>query len=140
MAHSDTLIFLTNVTWTFFLFIGIYLFFVLFFIPSFFKKVRLFSISRVNWVLDGFYALISIPAALSHILYIFKEVVVVLRNLVGLLFSALATTSFLTELKLNGFNSITAVVVGFLLHSSSSVLSALIRAEVSNGVYFSKFF
>lgn len=40
MAHSDTLIFLTNISWIFFLFLFSYFFFVLFFLPTFYKKVR----------------------------------------------------------------------------------------------------
>lgn len=40
MAHSDSLIFLTNITWIFLLFLVTYFFFVLFFLPSLFKKFR----------------------------------------------------------------------------------------------------
>lgn len=40
MAHSDVLIFLTNITWTFFLFVFTYFFFVLYFLPTFYKKFR----------------------------------------------------------------------------------------------------
>lgn len=40
MAHSDVLIFLTNITWVFLLFLFCYFFFVTFFLPSFYKTVR----------------------------------------------------------------------------------------------------
>lgn len=40
MAHSDVLIFLTNITWIFLLFLFCYFFFVTFFLPSFYKTVR----------------------------------------------------------------------------------------------------
>lgn len=100
MAHSDTLIFLTNVTWTFFLFILIYLVFVLFFIPSFFKKVRLFVVSRDGWILDGFYALISVPATLSNIFYLFNEVANSFRRFTALLFLFLMPGQFVVRLKL----------------------------------------
>ena len=40
MAHSDALIFLTNITWIFFLFLFTYFFFVLFVLPTFYKKFR----------------------------------------------------------------------------------------------------
>jgi hypothetical protein len=46
MAHSDVLIFLNSITWIFFLFLLVYFFFVLFFLPSFYKKVRIRSLVR----------------------------------------------------------------------------------------------
>lgn len=46
MAHSDALIFLTNISWTFFLFFFLYFFFVLYFLPTFYKKVRARTLVR----------------------------------------------------------------------------------------------
>ncbi len=40
MAHSDIFIFLNSITWIFFSFFAVYLFLVLFFIPSVYKKMR----------------------------------------------------------------------------------------------------
>ena len=40
MAHSDTLIFLTNITWIFFLFLFTYFFFVTLVLSTFYKKFR----------------------------------------------------------------------------------------------------
>lgn len=48
MAHSDTLIFLTNISWIFFLFLLSYFFFVLFFLPTFYKKVRARTLIRAE--------------------------------------------------------------------------------------------
>lgn len=41
MAHGDALIFLTNITWIFVLFLFVYLFFVVYFLPLFYKKFRI---------------------------------------------------------------------------------------------------
>jgi len=41
MAHGDALIFLTNITWIFVLFLCVYLFFVVYFLPLFYKKFRI---------------------------------------------------------------------------------------------------
>lgn len=40
MAHSDALIFLTNITWIFILFLFTYFFFVTLVLPTFYKKFR----------------------------------------------------------------------------------------------------
>lgn len=57
MAHSDVLIFLTNITWTFLLFLFVYFFFVLFFLPTFYKKVRARALIHVTYERAGFAAL-----------------------------------------------------------------------------------
>lgn len=48
MAHSDTLIFLTNISWIFLLFLFCYFFFVIYFLPTFYKKVRIRSLIRLD--------------------------------------------------------------------------------------------
>lgn len=52
MAHSDTLIFLTNISWISLLFFFCYFFFVLFFLPTFYKKVRFRAVHR-TWLQRG---------------------------------------------------------------------------------------
>lgn len=46
MAHGDTLIFLTTITWIFLLFLFVYLFFVVFFLPLFYKQTRIRSVLK----------------------------------------------------------------------------------------------
>lgn len=41
MAHSDVFIFLNTVTWVFFAFLLVYYSFVLFFLPAFYKRLRI---------------------------------------------------------------------------------------------------
>lgn len=56
MAHSDVLIFLTNITWIFLLFLFCYFFFVTFFLPSFYKTVRIRSlVKRKNVIAAAIY-------------------------------------------------------------------------------------
>lgn len=65
MAHSDALIFLTNITWVFLLFLFVYFFFVLFVLPTFYKKFRLRVLIRNR------YSLINLFSSMEYIRTLF---------------------------------------------------------------------
>lgn len=88
MAHSDTLIFLTNITWIFFVFLGIYFFFIVFFLPTFYKKFRARSWVRLlvseftfwglrffifNQALIGFFVRENLRATISATIFVFSK-------------------------------------------------------------------
>lgn len=85
MAHSDVLIFLTNITWMFFIFLSTYFFFVLFFLPSFYKKLRLFLVNRTELSFLGVYFSSLLPAGTANGLFFFREFKTVFTKFCGLL-------------------------------------------------------
>lgn len=64
MAHSDALIFLTNITWIFFLFLFTYFFFVSFALPTFYGRFRTRAIVAYYAGRQTFFVRHSILAAM----------------------------------------------------------------------------
>lgn len=89
MAHSDVLIFLTNITWMFFIFLFLYFFFVLFFLPSFYKKLRLFLVNRSKLAFWGVYFSSLLPAGVVNGWFYCREFRFNLRAFCGLLKGAI---------------------------------------------------
>lgn len=73
MAHSDALIFLTNITWIFFLFLFIYIFFVVFFLPTFYKKFRSRVLVKSTNYLGGLLASRNVLVTLTFFVEVFRN-------------------------------------------------------------------
>lgn len=72
MAHSDALIFLTNITWIFFLFLFTYFFFVCLVLPTFYKKFRTrVLIKNINF-LGGILAVRNVLVSLVFCVDVFR--------------------------------------------------------------------
>lgn len=83
MAHSDALIFLTNITWVFLLFLFVYFFFVLFFLPTLYKKYRMRSLIKTVHSLGGVLALRNVLVSLTFFVDFFCALSVVVTNLIA---------------------------------------------------------
>jgi hypothetical protein len=84
MAHSDTLIFLTNVTWVFLSFFFVYLFLVVVFLPAFYKRFRLRFFFKYNNEFLSILRLIILFDAVCILGYFFRYYIGLLRGVLGL--------------------------------------------------------
>ena len=122
MAHSDALIFLNTITWVFFLFLSIYFFFVLFFLPTFYKKVRIRTLVREFYIREVFSEFFDSLSTASVFFESFKSFVSSFLGLIGYRL----TSVFFT--RLDSFS-----VLSFFLKSSG-------LEGTKSSVVFKKFF
>lgn len=83
MAHSDALIFLTNITWVFLLFLFVYFFFVLFFLPTLYKKFRMRTLIKTVNSLGGVLALRNVLVSLTFFVDFFRGLSLVVGNFIN---------------------------------------------------------
>ena len=83
MAHSDALIFLTNITWVFLLFLFVYFFFVLFFLPTLYKKFRMRTLIKTVNSLSGVLALRNVLVSLTFFVDFFRGLSLVVVNFIN---------------------------------------------------------
>lgn len=141
MAHSDALIFLTNITWIFFLFLFVYFGFVLFFLPTLYKKFRTrILVKRVNY----FGSLLAVRGVLVSLVFFFD----VFRGLGVVVFNFVK--NYMLRLKSFGLNfclivknsAVFNVIPGipfFALNGYYLNLAVTDSQSVSGGVMFTKY-
>lgn len=112
MAHSDALIFLTNITWIFFLFLFIYFFFVVFFLPTFYKKFRARVLIKSTNYLGGLLASRNVLVTLTFFVEVFRNFSISVTRLVKKYSNSLKN-NFLTLIVKEG-SSLDTLVVSFL--------------------------
>lgn len=84
MAHSDSLIFLTNVTWVFLSFFFVYLFLVVVFLPAFYKRFRFRFFFKYKNEFLSILRLIILLDAVCVLGYFFKYYITLLRRVLSL--------------------------------------------------------
>lgn len=116
MAHSDALIFLTNITWIFFLFLFTYFFFVLFFLPTLYKKFRIRVLLKSATYLGALLATRQVFVTLIFFVESFKNfsylATIFLKKLSGFFkssFSSLTIPTYLTKAENERLNSFSAL-------------------------------
>lgn len=134
MAHGDALIFLTNITWIFVLFLFVYLFFVVYFLPLFYKKFRIRALVGNVFKLRGAFFLRNVFVSLTFCVDFFRGLFARLITYAG---SQLFFFLTLLESKLvifSNFGSLSGA--GFSINVRNSVF---IEARGRSSVVFIKF-
>lgn len=112
MAHSDALIFLTNITWVFLLFLFVYFFFVLFFLPTLYKKYRMRALIKTVHSLGGVLALRNVLVSLTFFVDFFCALNVIGASLISSgIFFFVSSVCFVSKLVVGDKSSVYADVV-----------------------------